>query len=91
MYREGKYRTFSPARVVDEMLEVIDRYDAKEIYFDDDDFTVNKGHVLRLCREMQTRGLQIPWSCMGDAVVPDKEMLDAMADTGCVGMKFGSI
>ena len=89
MYRNGKHRTFSPGRVVEEMEEVVSRYGAKEIYFDDDDFTVNKRHVLGICSEITRRGLRVPWSCMGDAVVPDEEMLDAMADAGCVGMKFG--
>ena len=89
MYRDSPYRIFPPARVVDEMEDVLSRYGAKEIYFDDDDFTVSKKHVLDICREIQSRGLHAPWSCMGDAVVPDEEMLDAMADAGCVGMKFG--
>jgi radical SAM superfamily enzyme YgiQ (UPF0313 family) len=75
--------------VLDEMEEVVNRYGAKEIYFDDDDFTINKQHVLGIAREITQRGLRIPWSCMGDVVVPDKEMIDAMADAGCVGMKFG--
>ncbi len=89
MYRDGRYRPFSPERVVDEMEEAVERFGAKEIYFDDDDFTVNKKHVLGICREILRRGLRVPWSCMGDAVVPDQEMIDAMADAGCVGMKFG--
>ncbi len=89
MYQDGKYRTFTPARVVDEMEEAVRRFGAKEIYFDDDDFTINKKHVLGICLEIQRRGLHVPWSCMGDAVVPDQEMIDAMADAGCVGMKFG--
>jgi anaerobic magnesium-protoporphyrin IX monomethyl ester cyclase len=89
MYRDGKYRTFSAERVADEMEDVVGRFKAREIYFDDDDFTVSKKHVLAICREIRRRGLRVPWSCMGDAVVPDAEMLDAMADAGCVGMKFG--
>jgi radical SAM superfamily enzyme YgiQ (UPF0313 family) len=89
MYQDGKYRTFSPRRVVDEMEEAARRFGAKEIYFDDDDFTISKKHVLGICGEIRARGVRVPWSCMGDAVVPDQEMIDAMADAGCVGMKFG--
>ena len=89
MYQDGKYRTFSPARVVDEMVQAVERFGAKEIYFDDDDFTISKKHVMGICREIRSRGLEVPWSCMGDAVVPDEEVIDAMADAGCVGMKFG--
>jgi len=89
MYRDGPYRMFSPARVVDEMEEAVGRYGAREIYFDDDDFTINKRHVLGICKEILGRGLRIPLSCMGDAIVPDEHMIDAMADAGCRGMKFG--
>ncbi len=89
MYQDGKYRTFTPERVVDEMQDAVERFGAKEIYFDDDDFTISKKQVLGICREIRNRGFRIPWSCMGDAVVPDQEVFDAMADAGCVGMKFG--
>ncbi len=89
MYENGKYRMFAPERVVDEMEDVIEKYGAKEIYFDDDTFTANKKHVLSICREIKKRGLDINWSCMGDAMITDKEMIDAMADAGCIGMKFG--
>ncbi|MBU2577745.1 radical SAM protein [Patescibacteria group bacterium] len=89
MYRNGKYRYFLAKRVVDEMEEVVKKYRAKEIYFDDDTFTANKKQVLDICREIKQRGLKISWSVMGDAMVTDKEMVEAMADAGCIGMKFG--
>lgn len=89
MYQKGKYRTFSPARVVDEMEEVVSRYGAREIYFDDDDLTINRKHVLGICREIKKRGLTVKWSCMGDAINLDEAELKEMAASGCVGMKFG--
>jgi radical SAM superfamily enzyme YgiQ (UPF0313 family) len=89
MYRNSKYRVFSAKRVVDEMEQVIANYAAQEIYFDDDTFTANKKHVLALCREIKKRGLDVAWSVMGDAMITDKEMIDAMADAGCIGAKFG--
>ena len=89
MYSNGKYRTFSPKRVVDEMEHVIKNFGAKEIYFDDDDFCISKKHVLTICREIMERKLNIKWSCMGDAMCVDEEMIKAMADAGCIFMKFG--
>jgi len=80
---------FSPERVVDEMEHVIKHYGAKEIYFDDDDFCVNKKHVLGICQEIKNRNLNIKWSCMGDAMSTDEEMIKAMAGAGCIFMKFG--
>ena len=89
MYRNGKYRKFSAKRVVDEMCEVVNRYGTKEIYFDDDDFTISKSNVLAICKEIKNRNFQIKWSCMGDAINLDEETLLEMASSGCVGMKFG--
>jgi anaerobic magnesium-protoporphyrin IX monomethyl ester cyclase len=89
MYNNGKHRGFSPARVVDEMIEARYRFGAREIYFDDDDFTVRKEHVAALCDEIERRGLRIPWSVMGDAMATDVETLERMARAGCIGMKFG--
>ena len=89
MYGEGKYRTFSPTRVVDEMEYANKKLGARAAYFDDDSFTVGKKNVLEICREIKRRGLDMKWSCMGDAMATTDEMLDAMADAGCIGMKFG--
>lgn len=89
MYNNGKYRTFSPKRVVDEMEYVIKNFSAKEIYFDDDDFCVSKKHVIAICKEITDRKLNIKWSCMGDIMCTDEEMIKAMAETGCIFMKFG--
>ena len=75
--------------VADEIEELIRRYGPNEIYFDDDDFTINKKQVIRICREIKNRGIKIKWSCMGDAINPDNEMIDEMASSGCIGMKFG--
>jgi len=89
MYDNHKYRMFSPKRVVDEMEYVIKNYGAKEIYFDDDDFTINKKHVLDICKGIKERRQNIKWSCMGDALCTDEEMIKAIADAGCIFMKFG--
>lgn len=89
MYANGPYRMFSPKRVVDEMEYCIKKYGAREIYFDDDSFTINKNHVLQICKGIRKRKLNIKWSCMGDAMVIDEELIGAMADSGCIGLCFG--
>ena len=91
MYDNGKYRTFSPKRVVDEMLDCVERFHAQEVYFDDDTFTGNRRFVLDLCDEMIRRGVpgRMAWSAMADAIVTDEEMINRMADAGCIGLKFG--
>lgn len=89
MYCNKPYRPFEPKKVVDEMEYCKKKYGAKEIYFDDDTFTGNKRHVLEICKEIKKRKLKLKWSCMGDAMITDPEMIQAMYSAGCIGIKFG--
>ena len=89
MYSNGKYRMFSAGRVVDEMEHLKNRYGAREIYFDDDDFTINASQVEAIADEISARDLEIKWSCMGDAMNLSLELVKKMAASGCVGLKFG--
>jgi radical SAM superfamily enzyme YgiQ (UPF0313 family) len=81
-----RYR--SPSNVVDEMELLIEDYKPKEIYFDDDSFTLNSQHVLGICKEIKNRSLDIQWSCMGHAKI-NENVLKEMVNVGCVGIKFG--
>ncbi|MFH0830239.1 MAG: radical SAM protein [Candidatus Aenigmatarchaeota archaeon] len=89
LYPGRHYRMFSAKRVVDEMELLASKYGAKEIYFDDDTFTGNRQHVVDICNEIIGRKMNISWSCMGDAIIPDRELLALMKKAGCKGMKFG--
>lgn len=91
VYNQRRVRTFSPARICDEMEELVREHGVREIYFDDDNFTAGKQHVLDLCAEIKRRNLDriVKWSVMGDVMVCDEPMLEAMADAGCIAMKFG--
>lgn len=89
MYDNGRYRTFTASRIVDDMAEVIKRYGAKEIYFDDDDFTISAAQVKAIADEIVKRGLDVKWSCMGDAINVTEPLIQRMAESGCVGIKFG--
>lgn len=89
MYGNGRHRTFNVKRVVEEMKDCQKKYGAREIYFDDDTFTGNRQNVFALCDEIKKTNLKINWSCMGDAMITDEKMIEAMAGAGCIGMKFG--
>ncbi len=88
LFADNKQRFFSPGRVVQEMLEV-KAAGAREIYFDDDNFTSNKAHVMALCDEIVHREVDLPWSAMCDAIVLTPELLKQMSASGCIGIKFG--
>ena len=89
LYDNGQQRLRSPSLVVDEMEMLVQTHGAKEIYFDDDNFTANKKYVNVLCDEMIRRGAKIPWSALADAIALNEGMLEKMAEAGCIGVKFG--
>lgn len=89
LYNSPRYRMRSPQKVVDEMEYCISRYKARQFYFDDQSFVVNKKHVAEICQEILKRDIHIPWTCMGDAMFVDYETLKVMSRAGCIGMKFG--
>lgn len=89
IYDNGRYRTFTPNRVVDEMEEAVYKYRAREVYFDDDDFTISSAHVNGICDEIIKRRLSVKWSCMADAINLNEQIIKKMTQSGCIGLKFG--
>ena len=88
LYASPIYRKRDPKKVVDEIEFVMERYKAKQIYFDDMNTTLDKRHIIAIAKEIMERKLDIPWACMGDINV-DTETLKILAKSGCVGIKFG--
>ncbi|MDD5614288.1 MAG: radical SAM protein [Candidatus Omnitrophica bacterium] len=89
IYNNGNYRKHSASRVLEEIEMIQNRYGSKEIYFDDDDFTVDKDYVYSICSEITKNGLDIKWSCMADSINTDEDLIKTMAKSGCIGIKFG--
>ncbi|MEE9332582.1 MAG: radical SAM protein [Granulosicoccaceae bacterium] len=89
LFDNGNQRLRSPAKIAEEMEYLVEHFGAKEIYFDDDNFTANKKHVHALCDELISRNSKIPWSALTDAIALNEDMLNKMAAAGCIGIKFG--
>jgi len=89
MYRPGSVRYRSPEKVVEEIRYVLDRFNPREIYFDDDTFTYPKKKVLDLCREIGESKLDFEWAAMGHCSTVTKKILSRMHNVGCEALKFG--
>ena len=89
LYQNGSQRLRSPAAVVDEMETLVNHYGAREIYFDDDNFSANRKFVNALCDELIARGKPVHWSALTDAIALNNGLLQRMAEAGCIGIKFG--
>lgn len=88
------FRMRSAKSVVDEM-EYIHKHlpNVKEIFLEDDTFTIDRNRVLEVCRQIKERGLDLIWSCNVRANL-DHDILKVMKDAGCriliVGYESGN-
>ncbi len=86
-----RIRNRSTGNIVVELKKILEFFPgAREIFFDDDTFTWNRGRVLELCRAFKPLGFT--WSCNA-RVNTDYETMKAMRDCGCrllvVGFESG--
>jgi anaerobic magnesium-protoporphyrin IX monomethyl ester cyclase len=79
----------SPQNIVDEM-EFLHREAGVDLFlFQDEFFVSGKTQVMRFCRELTSRGLDVHWKAFGRVNLVDEEMMRAMAECGCVELRFG--
>jgi radical SAM superfamily enzyme YgiQ (UPF0313 family) len=94
-----RYRTMSPARVLDEIEHDLELFpNLKEVMFEDDTLTLST-HLDRLheiCEGIMERGIdkRISWSCNARPDLVDEPTLALMKRAGarmfCVGFEFGN-
>jgi radical SAM superfamily enzyme YgiQ (UPF0313 family) len=78
-----------PKNIVDEM-EFLHRQAGVDLFlFQDEFFVSGKKQVMLFCRELTSRGLDVQWKAFGRVNLVDEEMMRAMADCGCVELRFG--
>lgn len=85
----SKFRAQSPARVVDEMVYLQERFGVKEIAFYDDVFTLDSKRVYGIAEEILSRGLKVCWTCETRADLVDAELLAQMRKAGCYSISYG--
>lgn len=89
-----KYRTRSAKNIADEFEYIQEELpEVKEIFIEDDTFTINKRLVRGICEEIKSRNIDITWSCNARAEL-DYETMAEMKRAGCrllvVGYESGS-
>lgn len=88
------YRSRTAENIVDEFEYISQNLpEVKEIFIEDDTFTVNKNLVLDFCRGIKERKLDVTWSCNARATL-DYSTLREMKSAGCrlliVGYESGN-
>ncbi|MDY7031767.1 MAG: radical SAM protein [Thermodesulfobacteriota bacterium] len=78
-----KYRVRSILNVVDELEWIEDNLKVKEVFFEDDTFTIDKKRVMEFCKEYRNNGLDVTWSCNARANSLDLETMREMKKANC--------
>ncbi len=86
-----KFRRRNPDDVVAEIEHLVKKFGVKEIHIEDDNFTLVKGHAMKVCGGIMEKNLDISWTCpngvRADAL--DLELLELMKKSGCYLLAFG--
>lgn len=89
LFFSRRYRIKSPARLVAELIYLRDTYGYKDFDLVHDMLTVDKAWVRNFSRLLIGGNYGITWGCSArvDCVTPD--LLEEMAESGCIGIFFG--
>jgi len=83
------WRGRSAGNILREIEWLVKDMGARSIYFFDDNFTVKKERVIEVCEGIKALHLNIKWACCSHVKLVNLELLNIMADAGCVGIDFG--
>jgi anaerobic magnesium-protoporphyrin IX monomethyl ester cyclase len=79
----------SPRNIVDEMKLLNEEAGVDLFLFQDEFFISGKKQVVDFCNELDRSGLDVKWKAFGRVNLTDAEMMQAMAQRGCVELRFG--
>ncbi len=79
----------SPRNIVEEMAFLNAQVGADRFLFQDEFFVSSREHVLEFCRELSAAKLGVKWKAFGRVNLVDENMMQQMADCGCVELRFG--
>ena len=84
------HRRRSPEDVAAEVEWVLGRYHPDMLWMADDVFTIHYGWIQSYAKEVQRRGIRVPFECITRADRLTSQMADALAELGCFRVWVGS-
>lgn len=86
-----KVRFRSPENVVDEIEFLVKEYRVREIHFEDDNISINRERMQKICEEIIRRKLDITWTAPNGmyAHTLDRDLLKIMKKSGCYRVSLG--
>ncbi|MDD5731015.1 MAG: radical SAM protein [Candidatus Omnitrophica bacterium] len=85
------FRMRSAEKIVDEIAALAKQHNVRQIFLSDDNFTLSKDHAIRMCKELISRKINLPWACPNGIRIDkvDDELLSYMKKAGCYLVGFG--
>ena len=84
-----RVRRLSVDRVMEEIKDAMELYDAREISFWDDTMTQNRKWMVTFCDALAQSGLDLTWTCYARVDTMDPPLLDKMKKAGCFNIFYG--
>ena len=80
-----KWRSRNPIKVVDEIEYLVKEYGIREIHFEDDNISLSKTRMSKICDEICNRKLDISWATPNGISVNtlDRDLIAKMKKSGC--------
>jgi len=89
LFGRSNYRFRSAQNVVDEIEILVDRYGVDFIGFVDDNMMASEKRLLEFCDLMEKKKFPVTWGCHGRVTSAKPELLQRMAEVGCVWIGYG--
>ena len=84
-----KPRMRKPENIIDEIIELKNKFHVTRFIFWDDLFTLNKHRCMEICNEIINRNLHIEWICLARADTIDDELCLLLKKAGCIEIQLG--
>ncbi|HLG95808.1 MAG TPA: radical SAM protein [Bryobacteraceae bacterium] len=84
------HRRRSPESVANEADWIVNRYQPEMLWYADDVFTIHPGWLFEYARQMQRRGLRVPFECITRADRLNPRIAGTLAELGCFRVWIGS-
>lgn len=86
-----RIRFRSPENVIDEIELLIKKFGIKEIHFEDDNLTLVRERVEKICLLLKEKNIKISWACPNGirADKVDRALIKLMAESGCYYFAYG--
>ncbi len=86
-----RIRFRSPENIIEEIKYLVKKFKVKEIHFEDDNLTLKKDHIIKICELMLRENIKVSWATPNGvrADTLDSDIIKLMKGAGCYYLAFG--